>query len=136
MQLMIPVAVGELFDKISILEIKSERISNKEKLEHINSELHLLQEIVRENKVDLPAELYAEIKSVNERLWDTEDLIREKEEHESFDDEFIRLARADAIFNDKRFLVKKRINEFCGSVVVEQKSYKDSILEKHQNFHG
>jgi hypothetical protein len=136
MQLMIPVAVGELFDKISILEIKSERISNKEKLEHINSELHLLQEIVRENNVNLPAELYAEIKSVNERLWDTEDLIREKEEHESFDDEFVRLARADAIFNDKRFLVKKRINEFCGSVVVEQKSYKDSILEKHQNFDG
>ncbi len=136
MQVMIPVAVGELFDKISILEIKQERIADAKKLEHVNVELDLLRKIVNDNRILIDESLYVELKSVNERLWDTEDLIREKEEHENFDAEFVRLARADAIFNDKRFLVKKRINESCGSNVVEQKSYKDSTLEKHQNFDG
>ena len=134
MQLMIPVAVGELFDKISILEIKQERIKDTEKLKHVETELGLLRSIVNQNSIDLPDNLYLEIKTVNEKLWDTEDLIREKEETESFDSEFISFARADAIYNDKRFLVKKKINEFCGSTIVEQKSYKDSTLEKHQNF--
>lgn len=136
MQVMIPVAVGELFDKISILEIKSERIKDAEKLRYVNSELELLKKVIIDCDIKLDESLYIELKSVNERLWDTEDLIREKEEHENFDAEFINLARADAIFNDKRFLVKKKINEFCGSLVVEQKSYKDSTLEKHQNFDG
>lgn len=136
MQLMIPVAVGELFDKISILEIKQERITDENKLKHVNAELSLLKKIVNDNLINVDKSLYDELKSVNERLWDTEDLIREKEESERFDDEFVRLARADAIFNDKRFLVKKKINEHCGSSVVEQKSYKDSVLEKHQNFDG
>lgn len=134
MQLMIPVAVGELFDKITILEIKQERIKDVEKLKHVETELQMLRNIVNENSISLPNDLYLEIKTVNEKLWDTEDLIRDKEESESFDAEFINLARADAIYNDKRFLVKKKINEFCGSKIVEQKSYKDSTLEKHQSF--
>lgn len=136
MQLMIPVAVGELFDKISILEIKQERITDENKLKYVNTELCLLKKVVNDSLINVDKSLYDELKAVNERLWDTEDLIREKEESESFDEELVRLARADAIFNDKRFLVKKKINEYCGSSIIEQKSYKDSVLNKHQNFDG
>ena len=134
MQIMIPTAVGELFDKISILDIKLKKIFDHEKRIHIQNEMSFLQDIIKSNCLKIPDDLYNEIVEVNTLLWETEDLIREKEEKEEFDFDFIKFARADAIFNDKRFLIKKRINEHFGSTIFEQKSYSDSTLQKHLEF--
>ncbi len=130
MDIRIPVSVGELFDKITILEIKNERITSEERLVHVRKELSVLHECVTENKLDIPQDLYQELKTINLQLWDTEDLIREKEEHENFDSDFIKYACMDAQLNDKRFVVKRKINDFFNSGIKEQKSYKETTLAR------
>ncbi len=139
MRILIPVSVGEHFDKISILEIKQDKIHSPEKLTNIRTELSELRDITNNLPSDIVASddfkiLYQELKNVNLDLWTLEDRIREKEEINSFDEEFITLARGDAIYNDKRHVVKRKINELFNSHIVEEKSYAESTLLKHQNF--
>jgi hypothetical protein len=120
-----PISIGELLDKITILEIKQQRISDPAKRVNIDRELSALQGVwaasglsesaIRSERDDL--------KAVNERLWDIEDAIRFKERDGAFDAEFIALARAVYIENDERAALKKAINLALGSALVEEKSY-------------
>jgi hypothetical protein len=125
MQLQVPVSVGEVLDKITILQIKLAHISDAAKRANIQNELDALLPLVAGDAftTDQMQALMAELKSVNEALWDIEDDIREKEAAKSFDAEFIRLARAVYITNDKRAEIKKQINLATGSTLVEEKSY-------------
>ena len=125
MQLQVPVSVGEVLDKITILQIKLAHISDAAKRANIQNELDALLPLVAGDAftTDQMQALMAELKLVNEALWDIEDDIREKEAAKSFDAEFIRLARAVYITNDKRAEIKKQINLATGSALVEEKSY-------------
>ncbi len=123
----VPVSFGEVIDKITILEIKSERIAGEEKLVNVRRELELLERTWNEavaGKADV-SDARARLKAVNEELWDIEDEIRLKEQAKAFDDEFIRLARAVYVTNDRRAAIKKEINLVLGSELVEEKSYQD-----------
>ncbi len=125
MQLQVPVSVGEVLDKITILQIKLAHISDAAKRTNIQNELDALLPLVAGDAftTDQMQALMAELKLVNEALWDIEDDIREKEAAKSFDAEFIRLARAVYTTNDKRAEIKKQINLATGSALVEEKSY-------------
>lgn len=118
-----PISIGELVDKLTILEIKSSRITEENKLLNINKELNLLKNICSKNNIDTNNELVFELKKINESLWDIEDKIRDKERSKEFDKEFIELARAVYITNDKRAEIKKQINIKTGSAFIEEKSY-------------
>ena len=125
MQLQVPVSVGEVLDKITILQIKLAHISDANKRVNIQNELDALLPLVAGDvftTVEMQG-LTAELKSVNEALWDIEDDIREKEAAKSFDAEFIKLARAVYVTNDKRAEIKKQINLATGSALIEEKSY-------------
>lgn len=126
-EILAPVSFGELLDKIAILQIKSERMSDPAKLANVRNELSALEATWLGHpfaSADI-ARLRAELKAVNERLWDIEDDIRVKEKAQAFDDEFIRLARAVYFENDERARIKKDINLALGSAYVEEKSYQD-----------
>jgi len=123
MEILAPISLGELYDKISILEIKMERIKDEEKLELIKKELFLLNEI--SSKFPIDDTLYFQLKKKNEALWGIEDNIRIKEDRKQYDEIFVKLARAIYITNDERSLLKKKINEKYGSNIIEVKSYKD-----------
>ena len=123
MNVHIPISVGELIDKFSILEIKKDRIKDPDKLNLINIELDLLMK--ERNKLEkFPEELYLELKQINENLWQIEDDIREKEAKIEFDQEFIELARSIYFTNDQRGELKKKINEFFNCEIQEVKEYK------------
>ena len=125
MQLQVPVSVGEVLDKITILQIKLAHISDANKRVNIQNELDALLPLVAGDvftTVEMQG-LMAELKSVNEALWDIEDDIREKEAAKSFDAEFIELARAVYVTNDRRAKIKKQINLATGSALIEEKSY-------------
>lgn len=113
-------SVGEVLDKISILQIKSERITDASKLANVRKELEHLTDAARGWRS--PA-LEESLKIVNRHLWEIEDRLREKEKRQEFDAEFIELARAVYITNDRRAEIKRRINEITGSALVEEKSY-------------
>ena len=123
----VPVSPGEVLDKITILEIKSERMSDPEKVANVRVELALLQEtwkkFIRDDEVIRG--LHAQLKEVNEALWEIEDDIRDKERAKEFDERFIELARAVYVTNDRRSKVKKELNLHLGSEIVEEKSYQD-----------
>ena len=125
MQLQVPVSVGEVLDKITILQIKLAHISDAAKRANVQNELDALLPLMAGDvfNTDQMQGLMADLKSVNEALWDIEDDIREKEAAKSFDAEFIRLARSVYITNDKRAEIKKQINLATGSALVEEKSY-------------
>jgi hypothetical protein len=126
-QLLVPVSYGELLDKIAILQIKSERMADPAKLANVRNELSALESTWMAHPAaggDV-AELRAQLKAVNERLWVIEDDIRLKEKAQAFDDEFIRLARSVYVENDERARIKKNINIALGSTYVEEKSYQD-----------
>jgi hypothetical protein len=122
-----PVSYGELVDKLTILEIKSERIADPLKLANVRDELRLLTSLWEADPVsvtDIDAER-AELKRINEALWEIEDEIRVKEREQSFDARFIELARSVYRTNDRRAAVKRAINLKLGSRLVEEKSYQD-----------
>ena len=126
-ELLAPVSYGELLDKIAILQIKSERMTDPVKLANVRNELSALESTWMAHPAaggDV-AELRARLKAVNERLWVIEDDIRIKEKAQAFDDEFIRLARSVYVQNDERARIKKDINLALGSTYVEEKSYQD-----------
>lgn len=121
----VAISPGELLDKLSILEIKSTRITDAAKQKNVTHEYALLSQTVEDNlpkSATLDA-LYAQLKEVNCALWDIEDNIRECERQSDFTQSFIDLARAVYITNDKRAALKKDINVYLGSRLVEEKSY-------------
>ena len=126
-EILVPVSFGELLDKIAILQIKSERMSDEAKLANVRNELKALEKTWSEHpaaQVDIDA-LRAQLKAVNERLWVIEDDIRDKEAAQAFDAGFIELARSVYFQNDERARIKRDINLALGSAYVEEKSYAD-----------
>src|ERR1700689_1958376 len=124
--ILVPVSPGELLDKITILRIKTARILDPAKLANVRLELDLLERTWRGSRfaaADVARDERA-LQEVNERLWDIEDRIREKEAKQTFDRELIELARAVYVSNDERAAIKKRINVQLGSRLIEEKSYK------------
>lgn len=123
--LTIPISPGEMLDKITILEIKSERISEESKLINVRRELAMLSELwTKLVTEDAPlASMRGELKAINEKLWDVEDDIRDEERNQQFGEQFIKLARSVYFTNDERSDVKKRINLHLNSDIVEEKSY-------------
>ena len=127
MKILVPVSVGELFDKITILQLKIENIQDKNALKNVKNEHDELFEIYNNNFLENrnAKSLLVDLKNINKRLWNIEDDIREKERHKIFDEEFIELARNVYITNDERARIKRNINETFGSEFVEEKSYSD-----------
>ena len=126
-EILVPVSFGELLDKLAILQIKSERMTDADKLANVRKELSALEQTWMAHPAagkDI-VELRAQLKAVNERLWDIEDDIRRKEQAQAFDEEFIRLARSVYFENDDRARIKREINLALGSSYVEEKSYQD-----------
>jgi hypothetical protein len=123
--LLVQVSPGELLDKITILRIKVARIQDAGKLANVKLELALLEDIWRASGADrdVSQDEHA-LQAVNERLWDIEDRLREKEARQTFDRDFIELARSVYVTNDERAAIKRRINAQLGSRLVEEKSYK------------
>jgi len=126
-ELLVPISPGELIDKITILEIKSERIQDAAKLHNVRTELVLLTDTWKASPfsaTDINAD-WSALREVNAKLWDIEDDIRDKERAGDFGRGFIELARAVYFTNDVRAAIKRRINTALGSVLVEEKSYSD-----------
>ncbi|WP_133000843.1 DUF6165 family protein [Luteimonas arsenica] len=126
-EITVPVSFGELLDKISILQIKSERMSDEAKLANVRRELSALERTWMAHPAagkDI-GRLRADLKAVNERLWDIEDEVRLKEKAQVFDGDFVELARSVYLQNDERARIKKAINLALGSSYVEEKSYQD-----------
>ena len=119
-----PISIGELIDKITILEIKQIYMTGI-KLKNINKEMKLLKNILQDKNLEINIDLIKNLKKVNKKLWEIEDNIRIKESNQEFDEEFIKLARSVYIENDKRASIKKEINQKYNSDLVEEKSYKN-----------
>ena len=119
-----PISIGELIDKITILEIKQIYMTGI-KLKNINKEVKLLKNILQDKNLEINIDLIKNLKKINKKLWEIEDNIRIKESKQEFDDEFIKLARSVYIENDKRASIKKEINQKYNSDLVEEKSYKN-----------
>ena len=128
----VPVSFGEVLDKITILEIKSERIADREKVKNVRLELDELSATWNEAVQGQAAiaNLRQQLKAVNEELWEIEDDIREQEAAQDFGPRFIELARAVYVTNDKRAAIKKEVNLALGSRFVEEKSYQDYTARK------
>jgi len=118
----VPISVGELIDKITILEIKKDKLKNL-KLKNILKELSFLRAVLEKNSIFIPDEIYFQLKSINLKLWDIEDKIRIKEKNKEFDNEFIKLARSVYLNNDRRSETKKELNIMLNSEIIEEKSY-------------
>ena len=130
-QIQVPVSPGELLEKITILEIKSERMSDVAKLANVRLELSILNATW---SASVPSDatierIHADLKRINEALWEIEDDIRDKERAGELDEGFIALARAVYVTNDQRAAAKKELNLHLGSDIVEEKSYADYSSE-------
>ena len=124
----VEVSCGELIDKLTILSIKNEKITNKEKLKNVQHEFKVLNEISKNLKSMNPNEFdnfYKKLRKINLSLWDIEDEIRKFEKESNFGIEFIELARSVYITNDERFRIKNEINSFFSSGIVEEKDYEE-----------
>ena len=122
-----PVSLGELIDKITILEIKQIHMTGI-KLKNVNKELKLLKKILQDKNLEIDIDLINSLKEVNNNLWEIEDNIRIKERDQKFNEEFIQLARSVYKENDKRASIKKEINEKYNSELVEEKSYNNYLI--------
>lgn len=124
----VPVSVGEVIDKITILRIKKRMISDVEKRSNVEKELNTLEHAVIAH-VDIAADdiatLVADLHDVNLKLWQIEDDIRDCERDQCFDDRFVQLARSVYFTNDERARIKREINQLLGSALIEEKSYSD-----------
>ncbi len=123
----VPISPGELLDKITILQIKSERIEDSAKLANVNRELEMLTRVWEQSVAadEVIEALAARLKSINEALWEIEDDIRDEERNKRFGERFIELARAVYVTNDERADAKKQVNLHLNSSIVEEKSYQD-----------
>ena len=117
-----PISIGELVDKITILEIKKNKLQNS-KLENVLKELSFLRKLMEENQIEITDDLFTQLKEINLTLWNIEDQIRIKEKNKEFDNIFIELARSVYFKNDKRAEIKKKINRLSNSEITEEKSY-------------
>ena len=124
---LIPISWGELFDKITILQIKLENLQEKNALKNVKLEHDQLFSIFNQFFLEntIANELINDLKLINQKLWNIEDLIRDKERNKFFDEKFIELARKVYFTNDERSRIKRNINETFGSEIVEEKSYAD-----------
>ena len=124
---LIPISWGELFDKITILQIKLENLQNRNALKNVKIEYAQLSKIYNISFMDdaIAKKLMNNLKQINNKLWDIEDKIRDKERNNAFDEEFIELARSVYITNDERSRIKRNINNTFGSELIEEKSYSD-----------
>lgn len=123
---MAPIAVAELYDKISILEIKMERIDDALKLGNVSAELELLNKIAADlgsSKDEAVASLRTELKTVNEAIWDAENLVRQVATEEGFGESFATVARLTYSNNDRRASIKRSLNVLSGSRIIEEKSH-------------
>jgi hypothetical protein len=118
-----PISVGELIDKITILELKLELITDQAKLSNVRKELDELTNIFDDITIPPIEGHYGLLKSVNRELWHIEDFKRACERERKFSEEFIDAARKVYLKNDQRAMIKREINEICGSDIVEEKSY-------------
>lgn len=127
----VPVSVGELFDKISILEIKLEEISSTDRRIHVEKELAALNLVVSSHQLSsfLDSDLYLNLKEVNKALWDICNVRRVLESENRFDEEFILKSRHEYLTNDRRAKIKAEINEFFSSDIFEVKSYNNFGLK-------
>ena len=123
--ILVPLSPGELLDKITILEIKSERMTGADKLAHVRAELALLRAAWDRSVQDdeTLCALRAQLRQVNQELWEIEDAIRARERAGEFDADFIELARSVYFTNDRRAQIKQELNRLLGSGIVEEKSY-------------
>jgi hypothetical protein len=124
-EIRVPISPGELIDKITILQIKSARMTDPAKVANVRNELTLLEQTWRESPFstsDIDAE-WAALRRINEKLWDVEDDLRDMERARTFNQDFIELARAVYFTNDERAAIKREINKKLGSKIVEEKSY-------------
>ena len=117
-----PISIGELIDKITILEIKKNKFQ-KSKLENVLKELSYLRRLMEKNKIEINDDLLTQLKEINLTLWDIEDQIRIKEKNKEFDNTFIELARSVYFKSDKRAEIKKSINRLSNSEITEEKFY-------------
>ena len=119
-----PISIGELVDKVTILEIKKNKLQDS-KLENVLKELSFLRELIERHKIDITEDLFSQLKEINLSLWDIEDRIRIKEKNKEFDNTFIELARSVYFKNDKRAEIKKIINQLSNSEITEEKFYSE-----------
>ena len=122
MQVLVPVSIGELVDKITILQIKASRLEGQA-LAHVQQELTLLQAALDDSGIDLSGEMEQELKAINLELWEIEDAIRLQEAAGAFSSRFVELARSVYRCNDWRAAIKRRINAATGSSLIEEKVY-------------
>ena len=128
-----PVSAGELIDKISILRIKSERMSDPDKLANVRKELTLLEKTLSSLDIDDPQKLetlMADLKDVNEEIWDAEDIVRAHERSDDFGPDYIATSRRTYRNNDRRASLKRQINVLLKSTLVEEKSHAAKDLPK------
>ena len=119
-----PISIGELVDKITILEIKKNKLQNS-KLENVLKELSFLRKLMEKHQIEITDDLFTQLKEINLTLWNIEDQIRIKEKNKEFDNIFIELARSVYFKNDKRAEIKKSINRLSNSEITEEKFYAD-----------
>ena len=119
-----PISIGELVDKITILEIKKNKLQNS-KLENVLKELSFLRKLMEKHQIEITDDLFTQLKEINLTLWNIEDQIRIKEKNKEFDNIFIELARSVYFKNDKRAEIKKNINRLFNSEITEEKFYSD-----------
>ena len=117
-----PISIGELVDKITILEIKKNKLQNS-KLENVLKELSFLRKLMERHQIEITDDLFTQLKEINLTLWNIEDQIRVKEKNKEFDNTFIELARSVYFKNDKRAEIKKSINRLSNSEITEEKFY-------------
>ena len=117
-----PISIGELIDKITILEIKKNKLQNS-KLENVLKELSFLRKLMEKHQIEITDNLFSQLKEINLTLWNIEDQIRIKEKNKEYDNIFVELARSVYFTNDKRSEIKKRINRLSNSEITEEKSY-------------
>ena len=122
-ELLVPISIGELVDKLTILEIKKDKLDSQ-KVKNVANEFKILSSILKKSKINFDNKLTNKLKEINKKLWEIEDLIRLKEKDNIFDDEFISLARSVYKSNDERSKIKKEINLIYKSFIIEEKSYK------------
>jgi hypothetical protein len=129
----IEVSIGEIVDKLSILELKKEYITDDSKLKNVIKEYNYLENIVFD-VLNINKELYYQLKTINHKLWVIEDKIRQKENSNEFDSEFIELARSVYVTNDERANLKREINVKYNSHLIEEKHYSDYQIQNNSNF--
>ena len=125
----VDIAIGEVFDRITILDLKIKNINDASRLSYIEAEKAMLLKALEEEKIEIETHLYNPLFLINSKIWDTEAGFRDKESKKEFDNEFIKFARLNARYNDERFIMKNKINEHYNSEIREQKAY-NSLYEK------